>query len=101
MVGTSKAVLVTGCSSGIGRAIAARLQAAGWPVFATARRPEALADLAAAGCHVLALDVTDDDSCRAAVAEIEQTAGAVGVLVNNAGFSQSGPVEQVALADAR
>lgn len=101
MAGASRAVLVTGCSSGIGRAIAARMQASGWPVFATARRPEALTDLAGAGCDVLALDVTDDESCRAAVAEVEKRAGAVGVLVNNAGFSQSGPVEQVGLADAR
>jgi NAD(P)-dependent dehydrogenase (short-subunit alcohol dehydrogenase family) len=97
----SRAVLVTGCSSGIGRATAAVLAGSGWVVYATARRPEALDELAAAGCRVLRLDVTDEESRAAAVAEVTAAEGAVGVLVNNAGFSQSGPVEAVALDDAR
>jgi NAD(P)-dependent dehydrogenase (short-subunit alcohol dehydrogenase family) len=99
--GAARAVLVTGCSSGIGRATAGLLARSGWPVYATARRPEALADLEALGCRPLALDVTDDDSMRAAVAVVEGERGAVGVLVNNAGFSLSGAVETVPLADAR
>lgn len=94
-------MLVTGCSSGIGRATAGLLARSGWPVYATARRPETLEDLADAGCTVLALDVTDDEACRRAVAAVEEAEGAVGVLVNNAGFSQSGPVERVALDVAR
>jgi NAD(P)-dependent dehydrogenase (short-subunit alcohol dehydrogenase family) len=97
----SRAVLVTGCSSGIGRATALRLARAGWPVYATARRPETLRDLAAAGCRVLALDVTDERSMRAAVAAVREQAGAVGVLVNNAGYSQSGAVENVPMELAR
>lgn len=97
----SKAVLITGCSSGIGHATALRLVGKGWPVYATARRREAIADLAAAGCATLQLDVTDEESMRAAVAEVERAHGAVGVLVNNAGYSQSGPIEQVSLADVR
>ena len=97
----SRAVLVTGCSRGIGRAIASRLVAADWVVYATARRPDDLATLAAEGCRTLALDVTDEASRRAAVAAVVDAEGAVGVLVNNAGFSQSGPVEVVAPADAR
>jgi NAD(P)-dependent dehydrogenase (short-subunit alcohol dehydrogenase family) len=101
MAGVSKAVLVTGCSSGIGRATAALLARSGWVVYASARRPESLADLGAAGCRVLQLDVTDDEACRAAVATVEAAEGAVGVLVNNAGFSQSGPVERVGMDDAR
>jgi NAD(P)-dependent dehydrogenase (short-subunit alcohol dehydrogenase family) len=98
-VAVSRAVLVTGCSSGIGRATAERLAAAGFTVYASARRLESLGDLA--GCRALQLDVTDDASVRAAVARIEQEEGAVGVLVNNAGYSQSGAVESVSLDDAR
>ncbi len=93
----SKAVLITGCSSGIGRATALRLAKGGWTVYASARRPESITDLKDAGCHTLTLDVTDEESMRAAVAEVEREHGAVGVLINNAGYSQSGPVEQVGL----
>ncbi len=91
----SKVVLVTGCSSGIGRATALRLRQAGWEVYATARRVAAIADLAQAGCHTLPLDVTDEASMEQAVRAIEAEHGAVGVLVNNAGYSESGPVEEV------
>src|SRR3954463_11835544 len=91
----SKAVLITGCSSGIGRATAERLVTRGWTVYATARRPETLAALQAAGCRTLALDVTDEASMRQAVAAVEDAEGAVGVLVNNAGYSQSGAIESV------
>ena len=102
MTGPSKAVLVTGCSSGIGHATAARLADAGWRVYASARRPEALADLKDQhGCETLALDVTDEASMRAAVDAVTEAEGAVGVLVNNAGYSQSGAVETVPLDDAR
>ena len=101
MSAISRAVLVTGCSSGIGRATATVLAGAGWPVYATARRPESLSALEDHGCRTLALDVTDEASMATAVARIEAAHGAVGVLVNNAGFSQSGPVETVPLDRAR
>jgi len=94
-------VLITGCSSGIGRATAQRLAKKGWTVYASARRLESIADLADAGCETLRLDVTDEDSMRGAVAEVEREHGAVGVLINNAGYSQSGPVEQIDLAAVR
>jgi NAD(P)-dependent dehydrogenase (short-subunit alcohol dehydrogenase family) len=97
----SKAVLITGCSSGIGRASALRLARGGWTVYASARRPESIAELADAGCRTLMLDVTDEESMRAAVAQVEREHGAVGVLINNAGYSQSGPVEQVAMDAVR
>lgn len=97
----SKAVLITGCSSGIGQATARRLAASGWTVYATARRLESIADLEAAGCRTLALDVTDEDSMLAAVRTVEETHGAVGVLINNAGYSQSGAIETVPLEAAR
>jgi NAD(P)-dependent dehydrogenase (short-subunit alcohol dehydrogenase family) len=101
MSAPSKAVLITGCSSGIGRATALRLAGAGWTVYATARRPESLSELHAAGCRTLALDVTDEQSMQAVVAEIERTEGAVGVLINNAGYSQSGAIETVPLEAVR
>jgi NAD(P)-dependent dehydrogenase (short-subunit alcohol dehydrogenase family) len=97
----SRAVLITGCSTGIGRATAEHLAARGWPVYATARRLESIRELEDAGCHVLALDVTDEDSMRAAVERVTEEQGAVGVLVNNAGYSQSGPVEEVSMDDVR
>lgn len=101
MAEVSKAVLITGCSSGIGRASAGRLARSGWTVYATARRPESIADLAGEGCRTLALDVTDEDSMRAAVATVEREHGAVGVLINNAGYSQSGAIETVPMEAVR
>jgi NAD(P)-dependent dehydrogenase (short-subunit alcohol dehydrogenase family) len=97
----SKAVLITGCSSGIGRATAEHLAERGWTVYATARRPETLADLESQGCRTLALDVTDEDSMRAAVETVTKEHGAIGVLVNNAGYSQSGAVESVPMDQVR
>src|SRR5919108_2201233 len=73
---SSRAVLITGCSSGIGAATAAHLAAGGWTVYATARRPETLADLEAKGCRTLALDVTDEASMRAAVDQVVAEQGA-------------------------
>ncbi|MBA3437250.1 MAG: oxidoreductase [Thermoleophilaceae bacterium] len=97
----SKAVLITGCSTGIGRATAERMASAGYIVYATARRIESISDLEAKGCRTLALDVTDEDSMRAAVSAVEEAEGAVGALVNNAGYSQSGAVESVDLDEIR
>ncbi len=98
---TSKAVLITGCSTGIGRTTAEHLAAKGWTVYATARRPESISDLEGKGCKTLALDVTDEQSMQAAVKAVEDAEGAVGVLVNNAGYSQSGAVEEVSMDSVR
>jgi NAD(P)-dependent dehydrogenase (short-subunit alcohol dehydrogenase family) len=97
----SKAVLITGCSTGIGRATAKRLAGRGHTVYATARRLDAIADLEADGCRLLALDVTDEDSMRAAVDTVVAAEGAVGALVNNAGYSQSGAIESVPIDSVR
>ena len=87
-------VLVTGASTGIGRATAARFQAAGWNVAATMRSPEAgreLADLP--NTLVARLDVTDDQSIAEAVRETMDRFGSIDALVNNAGFGAYGPLE--------
>jgi NADP-dependent 3-hydroxy acid dehydrogenase YdfG len=101
MADVSKAILITGCSTGIGRATAERLAGKGHTVYATARRPESIADLESKGCRALALDVTDEGSMAAAVTAVEQAEGAVGALVNNAGYSQSGAIEDVAMDSVR
>jgi NAD(P)-dependent dehydrogenase (short-subunit alcohol dehydrogenase family) len=101
MAEPSKAVLITGCSSGIGHATALRLSRAGWSVYATARRPQSLAALEQAGCRTLALDVTNEQSMQSAVEQVQSAEGAVGVLINNAGYSQSGAIETVPIELAR
>jgi len=98
---STRAVLITGCSTGIGRATAERLAGRGWTVYATARRPESIADLGTKGCRTLALDVCDEDSMRMAVSAVEAAEGAVGVLVNNAGYSLSGAVETLPMHELR
>ncbi|MEN3271281.1 MAG: hypothetical protein V7636_42 [Actinomycetota bacterium] len=88
-------ILITGCSTGIGRAAAVELTKRGHDVVATARRPEVLADLDVA--ETLALDVDSDASVAGALAAV----GRVDALVNNAGFEISGPVEHLPLAEIR
>jgi NAD(P)-dependent dehydrogenase (short-subunit alcohol dehydrogenase family) len=97
----SKPVLITGCSTGIGRATAERLVNDGWNVYATARKPESIEDLAKAGARTLALDVNDESSMSSAVAEVEKDGGSVGALVNNAGYSQSGALETIPMESVR
>ena len=94
---TSKAVLISGCSTGIGRETAKVLATNGWNVYATARRPETIEDLKDAGCKLLALDVTDQASAEAAVDAVVQAEGAVGVMINNAGINELGAIETVPL----
>ena len=101
MTDISKAVLITGCSTGIGRATALRLAKAGHTVYATARRVESLSDLRGAGAHTLVLDVTDEASMAAAVQHVVDEQGAVGVLINNAGYSQSGALETLTMEELR
>ncbi len=88
----TKVILITGCSSGIGAAMARSFQARGHTVYATARRPESLEPLAAEGIHTLALDVNDDTSSAAAMDVVSEREGRLDMLVNNAGFSQVGAV---------
>ena len=94
-------VLITGCSSGLGRACALMFHRAGFCTVATARNLAAIEDLHALGCRTLQLDVADEDSRRAAVAAVENEFSAVGVLINNAGFGQYGPLEEIPLDAVR
>ena len=98
----SKSVaLVTGASSGIGRATALRLAALGFTVHGAARRVERMSDLANHGIHVESLDVTDDGSMVTVVDKIVSEHGRIDILVNNAGYGSYGAVEDVPIAEAR
>lgn len=90
-----RVVLVTGCSSGIGRATAKTFLSADWRVYATSRDVSDVVDLAEAGCDTAELDVTDDADVDRAVGRIRDEAGGIDCLVNNAGFGQYGPLEDV------
>jgi NAD(P)-dependent dehydrogenase (short-subunit alcohol dehydrogenase family) len=96
-----KIILITGCSSGIGAALAHELARRGHRVYATARRREALAPLEADGIRALALDVNDDASIATAFDTVNREAGHLDLLVNNAGFSQVGAVVDLTRDDLR
>ena len=96
----SRPVLITGCSTGIGRATAERLADDGWNVHATARRLEAIEELGKRGCKLHAIDVTDESSMEKAVTEVEKD-GPIGALINNAGYSQSGAIETIPMDSVR
>ena len=89
----SKVILITGCSTGIGRELALRLAGSGYTVVATARRVEALDDLPAA--LKLQVDVTRTDSVNRAVDCTLQRFGRIDVLISNAGYAIRGAVEEV------
>ncbi|WP_270886900.1 oxidoreductase [Pedococcus sp. 5OH_020] len=94
-------ILVTGCSSGIGAAIADLLLKAGHTVYATARRVQTLEALRVAGARTLELDVASEASMAAAVDAIQAEHGRVGVLVNNAGYGEYGTIEETDLDKVR
>jgi NAD(P)-dependent dehydrogenase (short-subunit alcohol dehydrogenase family) len=93
--------LVTGCSSGIGRATATLLAERGWRVFATARCLETLNSIAHNRITPLRLDVTDEASMRDAVGAVLAQAGRIDALVNNAGYCQAGPMEELSPEQVR
>jgi NAD(P)-dependent dehydrogenase (short-subunit alcohol dehydrogenase family) len=88
-------VLITGCSSGIGHATAEYFLEEGWTVYATSRDPADLGSLAEAGCETAALDVTDAEEVEAVRDRMVEEAGRIDCLVNNAGYGQYGPLEDV------
>ena len=102
MNGSPRAVLITGCSSGIGRAAADTLRERGYRTFATARRVADVERLAAGGHESLQLDLTDARSIDAALDEVfSRTSGRLYGLFNNGGFGQPGAVEDVTVEALR
>ena len=97
----TRTVLITGCSSGIGRATALEFLDRGWTVYATARDPDDLTALEERGCRTARLDVTDDDHVERVVGRMLEEEGRIDCVVNNAGYSQTGAVEEVPTDRAR
>lgn len=88
----SKTVLITGCSTGIGRALAEEFHRQGDKVFATARKLSALDSLKQQGMEVLQLDVNDESSLNEAAAALAEKTAHLDILINNAGYASMGPV---------
>jgi NAD(P)-dependent dehydrogenase (short-subunit alcohol dehydrogenase family) len=100
-INTRFPVFITGCSSGIGRALAQSCAAAGLLVYATAREVASIADLASPSTTVLRLDVNDEASMALAIEHATRRHGGIAALVNNAGYALPGAVEDLDLAEIR
>jgi len=92
---SNRTVLITGCSSGIGRATAYAFLDEEWRVYATARNPADIQQLGEDGCEIGTLDVTEPDDVERVVDRMIEEDGRVDALVNNAGYGQHGPLEDV------
>ena len=97
----NKVALVTGASSGIGKATALALKEAGFFVYATAPNAEDLSNLKSQGLETLQLDVTNEDQAKEAVQTAESRNGSIQVLVNDAGYGQYGPIEEIPVDNVR
>lgn len=94
-------VLISGCSSGIGLALARECASRGCRVFATARKPEVIENLKREGMETAALDVTSQESIDACVAGVLSQTGRIDVLINNAGYALIGPMIDLSVDDLR
>lgn len=95
----NRTALITGVSSGIGREIAQLLAARGAHVFGTVRDPKSAKPIP--GVEIIRLDVTDDASVSQAVQGVTRKAGAIHILVNNAGYALTGALEETSIEEAR
>jgi NAD(P)-dependent dehydrogenase (short-subunit alcohol dehydrogenase family) len=98
---SKKVILITGASSGIGKATARKLLSEGHTVYTAARRIEQMQDLERLGAIIVSLDVTKEEQIQACVEKIISEHGRIDVLFNNAGFGLFGSVEEVTLNDAK
>ncbi|MBE9461345.1 oxidoreductase [Dyadobacter subterraneus] len=96
-----KVVLITGASSGMGKATAELLSASGYKVYGAARRTELMRNLKEVGIKILQMDVTDDISIQKGIDEIIKKEGKIDILINNAGFGLFGSIEDVPMDEAR
>ena len=97
-----RTILITGCSSGIGRCAALGMQARGWRVFATARKRQDIAALKADGLDALYLDYSEEDSIAAAADTVlAATGGRLDALFNNGAYAQPGALEDVSTSVLR
>jgi NAD(P)-dependent dehydrogenase (short-subunit alcohol dehydrogenase family) len=94
-------VLITGASSGIGKATAKLLLAGGYKVYAGARRVENLKELERLGAGTMFLDVTEETSLKSAVDLVLKEEGRLDILINNAGYGAHGAIEDVPMSEAR
>lgn len=92
---SNRTVLITGCSSGIGRATAYAFLEEEWQVYATARNPADIEKIGEAGCDIGTLDVRDEEDVERVVDRIIEEEGRIDALVNNAGYGQHGPLEDI------
>ena len=97
----NKVILVTGASSGIGKATALQLIKEGHTVYGAARRVEQMKDLEEAGGFAIKMDVLKEDQMKAGIAQILDKEGKIDVLVNNAGYAVYGSVEDITIDEAR
>jgi short-subunit dehydrogenase len=97
----NKVVLITGASSGIGKATATVLLQAGYTVYGAARRLDKMIDIESIGVKVLSIDVADERSMIKGIQQIIDAEGRIDILINNAGFGSYGAVEDVPMNEAR
>lgn len=96
-----KVILITGASSGIGKATAQRLLAEGHIVYAAARRVEQMQDLKEVGAITVRMDISDEEDILSCINKILKEQRKIDVLFNNAGYALYGSVEEISLNDAR